>query len=302
MDENRFAILILRLTFEGVLNAHGVEREGKASMKGHRSPERRNRNIGTAKSGYGRDNELVVPGSRDARAFWERFRGLVSVKRFDPQGVIRVLVEPCRKGSLHAVTVDDIVELMSLIPVAERAPVTWVILRQPKKKEQVLDSVWGRYLPRAELGRQSGSAVILEAQTPGEPMRWPRSLGPSGRRELELLETEGHDIVTTRREYIVRSDREAIRTTQLYRTLPHEIGHSVQYQLEVNVPAGQDVCERERRLDLFRRKAACEKEDFAERYASAFAAQQRALGAIPFDRRLNPSVVELDGLDVSWFG
>ena len=244
---------------------------------------------------------LVIPRLRNERAFWGRFHGLVSVERRIPGGGITVLVEPCRKGSIHAVTVDDIAKLLELIPVADRAPVAWVILRQPKRKEHVLSSVWGRYIPHAEFGRGSGSAVILESQTPAQPVRWSKNLAPFERQELELLESEGHEVVETRRDYVIRSGMEAIRTTQLFRTLPHEIGHSVQYQLEVNARPGQGARERVRRLDLYRSKSRVDKERFAERYAGEFVARQRALGAIPFDRRLDSTVVQRDGLDASWF-
>ena len=144
-----------------------------------RNPTRRNRNIGTAKQGLGRDNRLTIPGSwRDRRAFYEKLRSPVRVRRAVFGKPIDFLVEPVREGFLHACTVDDICRMLELISREDLAPLDVVVLRQPTRKQEILSSVWGRLFFWYEAGRSSGVAIVLEALRPEGVMKWSRSLSP----------------------------------------------------------------------------------------------------------------------------
>src|SRR6185312_15479594 len=137
------------------------------------NPARRNRNIGTSKSGHGLANRLVIPAaSNDPRIFWEKLRDPVTV---EANGFL-ILVEPCRPGFVHAVTVEDVVRILGLLPMEDIARLRAVVLRQPTRKQRVLSAVWGRLAYFADFGRARGPAVILEAQRLDEPIEWPRSL------------------------------------------------------------------------------------------------------------------------------
>ena len=55
------------------------------------NPSRRNRNIGTAKSGHGQNNRLVIPARwSDDRVFWEKLRDPIAVERRTPLGSLVV--------------------------------------------------------------------------------------------------------------------------------------------------------------------------------------------------------------------
>src|SRR5215831_16068167 len=115
-------------------------------MRSGWNPTRRNRNIGTARSGHGQDNRLVIPSSRrDDRPFWSRLGPHTAVTRTVWGTPVTFLVEPVRESSVHACTVDDLCRLLESVRArAWGASVALFLLRQPKRKEQTLQSVWGR--------------------------------------------------------------------------------------------------------------------------------------------------------------
>ncbi len=272
------------------------------------NPARRNRNIGTAKSGHGRDNRMVIPASwADGRMFYSRLENPIPVEIQIGRQSITVLVEPCRLGFVHAVTVEDVAHLLHYLPSADIVPVKLVLLRQPKRKEKLLSSVWGRLAFLVEVGPWRGPAVILEAQPLDEAdrwpgSRWPRSLGPDDMRELDRLRADGHQVRLGRRSYEITSDLAAIRSTQLYRTLPHEIGHYVDWVREVDRPAGDDLDEWFRLDELYYSRPAREREDFAHRYADDFRARAEDAGYLPFRRFFDLEWAVAQGLDPEWFG
>lgn len=239
-----------------------------------RDGRRRNRNIGTAKAGHGRDNRFVVPEpSSSPGPFFLRLSRAIVVER-DIAGVtLRFVVEPTRRSFVHPCTIDDLVEVLHLVPPADLQGVAFIGLRQPTRTQATLEPVWGRRVPFDH----DTSALILDAQQPLRPFRWSRALSPPAAAELDRLRSEGHTIVGDRRGYRIVGDHAAMRTTQLFRTLPHEIGHH---------------------LDQATRSAR-EREDFAEAYARAFRATHHL--RLFFPPRLSLPSLARDGLNATWF-
>jgi len=82
-----------------------------------RNPIRRNRNIGTAKQGYGQENKLVIPyPAVEMKSFYERLGKYKTVKRVINQHEFRFVVEETRENSFHACSIDDIEEIIVHIP------------------------------------------------------------------------------------------------------------------------------------------------------------------------------------------
>jgi hypothetical protein len=138
-----------------------------------RNPTRRNRNIGTPKSGHGQNNRMTVPEvAHGDHVFWERIDGATEVRRIVSGRVLRFFIQPTRSDCIHACTVDDIAQLMSNVPAAEWEGLETVVLRQPRRKEQVLASVWGRLSYSSELVNGGGDvlyrgpAIVIEAVNP----------------------------------------------------------------------------------------------------------------------------------------
>jgi hypothetical protein len=97
------------------------------------NPTRRNRNIGTAKSGHGQDNRMVIPrvahGEHD---FWERIEKAGLVSRTICGKPVKFFVQPTLRDCVHACTVDDVVLMLSLLPVGDWDGIEAILLRQPR--------------------------------------------------------------------------------------------------------------------------------------------------------------------------
>src|SRR5262245_41091 len=183
---------------------------------------RRNRNIGTVKQGHGQNNRLVIPQpTRNWTMFWEDLRNAVAVTASLGRTSLTFLVEPPHRGFLHPCTLEDVLSFIDLVPSKDLFGLRLVLMRQPTRKQRILSCVWGRLLYHAVCGPYRGAAICLEAQCPSEPRHWPLALAPDDRRELERLRSDGHEVVRTRRGHEIRRSPSAIRSTMLFRTVPH---------------------------------------------------------------------------------
>src|SRR5262249_2560248 len=246
---------------------------------------RRNRNIGTAKQGLGQDNQLVIP-SCGLKIYYEKLTEYKVTERSVHSRPLHFIVERTRVDSYHACTVDDIARILRHVPSPDFHGIDFIVLRQPKRKEEIINPVWGRIAYFVEIGAHRGRAIFLEALNPSRSMRWSKSLTPDGQQELERLRADGHEIVATKHYHRINMRLESIRATLLYRTLLHEIGHSV---------------DKDRDPIAFDRKSSLEKENFAHQYADTMRERLIRFGIIPFDRMFDPKIIGRDGLSASDF-
>lgn len=123
---------------------------------------------------------------------------------------------------------------------------------------------------------------------------------PDDATELDRLRADGHPIEEDRRGFTVTPTLESIRATQLYRTLPHELGHHVDYRSKITDLA-KDQADYGRRHDAYFKRPNKEREEFAHRYAAKHAARLRENGVIPFGRLDHPAAHKNDRLDPAWF-
>jgi len=89
-----------------------------------------------------------------------------------------------------------------------------------------------------------------------------------------------------------------MRATQLFRTVPHEVGHYVDYRHRV-LEASSSEQEFNRNLDLFWARPAREREECADKYAREFRANQGR--RLPFPPRFDETRIKQDGLVPAWF-
>lgn len=218
------------------------------------NPTRRNRNIGTDEQGAGRNNRLEIPRIDRDKKYYERVVNPTTTFRVVHGKRIKFLIEATRQGFRHSCTVDDIASLLAKMPPADIDGIGLIVLRQPTFKQNVLCSVWGRICFKAIIGRYTGPAIFIEAVCTDKVFKWSRSLTPFWRKELDRLKMDGHPVVDNGKEYLISYNAESVRNTQLYRTLPHEVGHYVDYM------AGKS----------FNNKTETDKEAFAHRYAEEF--------------------------------
>ena len=270
-------------------------------MPSIRNPTRRNRNIGTTKSGQGQDNELVISQSwNDSRFFWEKLTSYQVVKRDILRTPIKILVEKTRKGYFHACTPDDITSIFEMIPEADSRELQLIVLRQPKVKEEILRPVWGRLAYYAEIDLHKGPTIFLDALDPNKSLRWSKSLSIEGSLDLARLKVDGHSIVTDKRYHRVELTIDSIRARQLYRTMFHEVGHWVDYQKSVRIPI-ENGGNLESLHEKYDRKLGIEKEAFANNYADELRKKLMANEMIPFDRKLDEESLRKDQLRMEDF-
>lgn len=279
-------------------------------MRG-RNPTRRNRNIGTVKSGHSQNNRMTIPRvGLGENVFWERVQDARQVSRTISGRSVRFIVQSTRKHCVHACTIDDIAHLLSQVPTADWQGIEAVLLRQPSRKEQLLEPVWGRLAYAADLvdGHQhvlyQGPVIVLEAVNPDEPVKYGKSLSPDGLAELDRLQQDGHTIREGDKNHTLTSTLRSCRTTQLYRTFLHELGHWVDFLEKVERPAAllANLADQyPRLLDRFHRRPDREKEQFAHAYADNVRRDLILRQILPFARKLDHERLRQDNLLVSDF-
>lgn len=253
------------------------------------NPVRRNRNIGTARQGHGENKQMVIPESwHRCQRFWENLSACVAVECEIGAKIQIFLVEPPQVNWFYPGSIDDMAKLLVHFPVEDLLSFDFIVLRQPTRKQRMLAPVWGRAVPMMKIGKFCGSAVVIEAQTPGLRV-WSenRSLSPDQHLELERLQQEGHQLTRRRRDILISSSAQAIRNTVLYRTLPHEIGHHVD-RLRTGV-------------DDWNSKPSSEKEAYAHRYAKDFLTSFVTHNVLPLAADLDDLTLSQDGLRREWF-
>lgn len=228
-------------------------------------PVRRNKNIGTRSSGYKARNRFAIRRPiRDCGAFDEVVPGSAVEKAGEEFPGLTFVVQPLRAGFRHYVSISDIRGVLKCLPADDVTGVAWIVLRQPTRKADIFRPAWGRMFYPSACSR--GASIMIDAQPMDHRFRLPRKMQPDWARELARLRSEGHAVRTDSRHYHVECSAKAIRTTQLYRTLAHEVGHWVDYKTRVFGPAAQGESF-ERLEELYFSTPAREREDAAERYA-----------------------------------
>jgi hypothetical protein len=229
------------------------------------------------------------------------------VSRTVSERLITFFVQPTLKDSVLACTVDDIARMLSLLPKEDWEGIEAIFLRQPRRKEQILAPTWGRLAYAAELVDKHGTIVycgpviVIEAINPNKPTKYGRTLPPAGMAELERLKAEGHRVLPKDKHHTIESTLESCRTTQLYRTLLHEVGHWLDLLEKVERPVSaidnRDNPEAyEQLLHRYHKRPSQEKEQFAHAYALRRRQHLLDNRAIPFERQLDRQQLKIDGL------
>jgi hypothetical protein len=252
-------------------------------MKSGFNPTRRNRNIGTATQGHGQNNRL---GDVWTAQLHPHRRIDTRVRSRD----ITLFVENTTGGCVHACTKGDIRRILEHLPFEDWRGMTTFVLRQPTRSQRSLNPAWGRMFYQADFGlsgpgaHQCGPAIFLEAMVPDKLVKWPASLRPNDRDELERLCEDGHTVAWDGRHHFVGITQDSVRNTQLFRTFLHEIGHWVDFVEKVVRPAEAGHADRVVLAEAYFARADDEREVFAHRYADKIRTHLTRFGIIPFDR------------------
>jgi hypothetical protein len=254
---------------------------------------RRNRHQGTAARGHGSDNRLVIPTARGALpGYAVRQVGAHRAVHRDIAGKRwTFVVERTYRDSWHACSVDDLARMLSLIPAGQHEGLSLVILHQPTRKYRLLNNAWGQLSYWVDIGRYEGPAVVLHAiPTPGT-WQWRAPVTPDDLREQERLREDGHQMIRRGRRLTIHVTQQTVRNTQLYRTLPHEIGHWADFLQWAGRPEGDDDTR------SFGQRPTREREHAAHRYADALRGWFVRNGKIPFPQLNDRESLRADQLD-----
>lgn len=233
------------------------------------NPIRRNRNIGTAKQGYGQSNKMKIPSPcLVSKSFYERLGKYEKIERVINGHSFTFVIEETRLSSTHACSVKDIERMIGYIPSSDYGALKLIVLRQPTRKEEIVSPVWGRLIYFYEFENDFHPAIILEAANYEKRLRWTRHLVPDDQKELERLKADGHQFSEDKRNYSCLLRKENVRNTQLYRTLLHEFGHYVHYSTTEE--------------KLYNDTSKDEKERFAHNYADDLSEKLKQENLIPF--------------------
>lgn len=250
-------------------------------------PERRNRRIGTKASGFSKSNDMRIPESwldkhGNCSLYYERLETpRVESVQFG-ECKMKVLYEPPRDGFSYGCSPADVVKLLTIISKLVPALPDIVAFRQPTRKQHQQNPVWGRFLYFAEFAEHHGTAIVLDAQELGAPLKWSKRMTLEDRAEYERLFRDGHVFVETKRYQVAELTEEAVRNTNLYRTVLHELGHLADYHQKVlnnqtALDRDQDVAD-----SLYFSRPTSEREAFAHRLAEELKETLLESGAIPF--------------------
>ncbi len=252
------------------------------------NPTRRNRNIGTSKQGHGQKNKLTIPNPcTTSKSIYESLDKYEKTEVNILGHIFIFVVEQTRPNCKHACSVSDIARIIENVPSSDYGDLRFIVLRQPKRKEELLSPTWGRLIYSYEFENEYAPAVIIEAVDYTRKLKWPKSLSVQDQRELDRLKSDGHEFIQDDRHFIADLNPEYVRQTQLYRTLLHEFGHYVHY-LEIVDRQGKEDEEYdtwENREGCYFKIAQADKEAFAHRYADQLRKQLIDKNIIPFTRR-----------------
>ncbi|MBP1618339.1 MAG: hypothetical protein H6Q14_2166 [Bacteroidetes bacterium] len=253
-----------------------------------RDATRRNRNIGTAKQGHGQSNKLTIAQPCGVlKHFYERLDKYTKTERIINGHEFIFIVEQLRETSKHSCSIEDIATIIQQIPESDYGELKFIVMRQPKRKEETLSLTWGRLVYVYEFEDEYFPAVIIDAVDFTKRFKWTNKLSIEQQKELERLKNDGHEIINDGRHFTAEYKQENVRNTQLYRTLPHEFGHYVQYLETVTRPTteDEDFEEYEKRQDLYFKIPSVEKEKFAHNYAEKLVTELKTRNIIPFEMK-----------------
>jgi hypothetical protein len=210
-------------------------------------PTHRNRNIGTKNQGRGRNNRLTIPSiCHSERIWWEQLGHYSTEMRHVYSRELLFIIEKTRPGCIHPCSVDDVCRILAAVPPDDWNGLLAFTFRQSTRKQSRVSPCWGRLAFAADIGQPgkphiySGPALIIEAQDPTAHLAWNKSLTPAEAIELERLRADGHRVEDRGIHFRIISNAESMRTTALYRSLLHEIGHWVDWLKRVERPSSCD--------------------------------------------------------------
>ena len=251
-------------------------------------PERRNRNIGTKRSGHSKSNDMRIPETwldkhGNCTLYYERLGPAHIDEVTVGDSHLSVLFERPLEGFSYCCSPADVIRVLTLAAQSLPATPNIIAFRQPTRKQRQQSPVWGRFLYFADFGRHEGTAIVLEAQELGASLKWSKRMTLDDRAEYERLICDGYSFMETKRYLVTKLSENTVRNTMLYRTLLHELGHLAEYHQKVLDDQTALDPDKDVATDLYFSRPTSEREAFAQRFADELRQFLMNSGAIPFE-------------------
>jgi hypothetical protein len=183
------------------------------------NPIRRNKNIGTENQGFGQDNKYKISTPYGIlKSFYERIEKYYKEIRIINDHEFLFIAEEIRENCYHTCTFNDVEKVIREIPKDDYGDLKFIILRQSKRKEEIVSSVWGRLIYSFEFENEYFPAIILDAIDLNKRLVWSRKLTVDDQKEFERLKEDGHIFVENKRYFVADLQLNPSRSTQLYCT------------------------------------------------------------------------------------
>ncbi|MFN8575754.1 MAG: hypothetical protein U0354_02750 [Candidatus Sericytochromatia bacterium] len=208
-------------------------------LKNARNPLRRNKNIGTSKQGYRKNNRFVIPDIKRNNSytiFYQNLKKYTVVNLNINNKEFKFVVEETKKDYIYPVTIQDVEKILHFIHDKFTDNLNLIVFRQPKRKEEIINPVWGRLIYYFEFEGETQPAIILESVKLPKKIKWNKKLRLDKKNELEFLKEDGVNFVESKRDYTAFLTLDIVRQIQLYRTFIHEIGHYNEYLEKIEYP------------------------------------------------------------------
>lgn len=247
---------------------------------------RRNKNIGTENQGFSQNNKLKISTPNGTlKSFYERIGKHEKESKIINGHEFLFIIEELRENCYHSCSVSDLEKIIENIPKEDYGDLKFIVLRQPKRKEEIISPVWGRLVYSFEYENEYFPAIILDSIDLNKKLIWSKKQSIEDQKEFERLKGDGHIFTQNKRSFISQLNLEPSRNTQLYRTLLHEFGHYVHYLEVVERPfeSDKDYEAKEIRDDYYSALSKVEKETFAHQYADRLKKKLTEEKIIPFN-------------------
>jgi hypothetical protein len=163
---------------------------------------------------------------------------------------INFYTDELKKNYVHSCAIDEIAWALSELPKEDVFGINNIWLHQPTRKTNLFSPAWGRLCYYAAPNFQP--LIIIEAQQCPVLLTMKNSLSLDDQKELDFLREECNKYKTTKRSHLFYFEQAGIRRVQLFRTLPHEIGHWVDFKADLDhLPHN----EKEARADRYAKQA-----------------------------------------------
>lgn len=186
---------------------------------------KRNRNIGTKKSGFKKQSNYKIPDKFLSESYSKADKSQVFVHNRP----ITFYIDKLKNGYDHACTIEEVISVLNQLPAEDVCGIKNIYFHQPSRKKEIFTPMWGSL--RYYAGPNFSPIIIINAQKIPFVYKSNLEVIPFWKDELEFLKKNCESYTLTKRKHILVFQKEHIKQIQLYRTVPHEIGHWVDFKM-----------------------------------------------------------------------